>query len=1064
MQSYRTKFSELKLIIEEYDPICVCLQETLLGNFNAYPPSNHMIFQNTPHRPDDRHERGVAILVNKKYHATPLPIITDLQAVCIKLHLRKTYTICSLYLPHEIITKQEIESIITQLPQPFVILGDMNARSEMWGCSSTNQRGDIFEELITDLPISLLNDNSPTHYHIQTGTLSVIDLSIASSDCLEDFTYRVSESLHDSDHFPILISMRTPQCVPERPDRFDVSKADWGLFYELTEADINLEDDIDEIMENIGEIFYDAAMLSMPLKTGSYRRVPVPWFDEQCKEAKKARNRAERALKRNRTEINKIAYNRRKAQARYQFNKSRKQSYRDFISSINQRTSLHQIWKRVAKISKKFTSHPTPRISIGNDNYTNQPEEVAEILAQHFASVASDNNYSREFINYRNTQERKPINFSTNAHLIYNEPFSTKEFHHALMSTSESAPGQDLMTYSMIKNCHTTMHQAILNSFNKIFSEETFPEKWKTAIIIPIPKPNKDSTLPKNYRPIALINCLTKLFERMVNLRMMWFLETNNIICRQQSGFRRNRGTTDNIAQLEQDLNNAISHRSHTIAVFFDLAKAYDSAWRYGIVKRMYEAGLRGHLPVFVRNFLHDRKIRVRIGNTLSGEKTLPGGIMQGSVLSCTCFMIAINGITDTLPDHVKASLYVDDYLIYATGRLPHLVERRIQNALNALQKWSNQTGFTFSEDKCKTMHICRRRGCLKNNIDLTLYGNRMRSVEEKEFLGVIIDNSLTWKPHTKELKRKCGKVLDLLKHLSHKEWGADRASLLRLYIMLLKPRVDYGSESYNSSAKTTLAPIRTIQNAAIRIATGALRSSPISSLHAESGILPQEYYHDIKTLNFLIRIYVNPTHPMHDLIPADDDDDDDSDGEVVPRYPEKCFISRAGKLANKYSINMHHGLPELCPRCPPWSVNVKICRDLYDLKKHGQPPEQTKAIFIEHLNSNHSNSYCIYTDGSKTTQGVAFAYLGAASQSASRIHPFASVFTAELLAIHDAVVSVEDVAAENVTIITDSKSACLALTTINPKNTLISKIQDRICSSVKEIKLCWVPSHVRRH
>ena len=615
----------------------------------------------------------------------------------------------------------------------------------------------------------------------------------------------------------------------------------------------------------------------------------------------------------------------------------------------------------------------------------------------------------------------------------------------------------------MIKNCHATMQETLLNAFNKLFCEETFPEKWKTAIIVPIPKPGKDSTQPINYRPIALINCFTKLFERMINLRIMWFLETNNIICRQQSGFRKNRGTTDNIAQLEQDLNNAISHRSHTIAVFFDLAKAYDSAWRRGILKKLFESGLRGHLPIFIRNFLYDRKIRVRIGNTLSEEKTLPGGIMQGSVLSCTCFMIAINGINESLPEHVKASLYVDDYLIYASGQLPHLVERRVQNALNELQKWSNRTGFTFSDDKCKSMHICRRRGCLKNNINLTLYGKIMRSVEEKEFLGIIIDNSLTWKPHAKELKRKCGKVLDLLKHLSYKEWGADRSSLLRLYIMLLKPRVDYGSESYCSAAKTTLAPIRTIQNAAIRIATGALRSSPILSLHAESGILPQEYFHNIKTLNFLARIYVNPTNPLHDLIPADRDDDDSED-EVLHRFPEKCFMSRAEELANKYNVNMNCILPELYPRHPPWRTPVDVCRDLHDLRKRGRPPEQMKAIFLDHLNLNHTNSCCIYTDGSKTSHGVAFACLGAPFQSASRIHSFASVFTAELLAIHSAVVSVEDIAANDITIVTDSKSACLALTTICPKNILISMIQNRIYSSEKQIKLCWVPSHVGVH
>ena len=105
--------------------------------------------------------------------------------------------------------------------------------------------------------------------------------------------------------------------------------------------------------------------------------------------------------------------------------------------------------------------------------------------------------------------------------------------------------------------------------------------------------------------------------------------------------------------------------------------------------------------------------------------------------------------------------------------------------------------------------------------------------------------------------------MLDLLKHLSGKSWGADRTSLLRLHIMLLKPMLEYGSEAYSSAAKSYFEKIEIIQNSALRVATGAFGSSPFSSLHSECGIKPFTYYLDTKHLNFYSRIILNPQNPL---------------------------------------------------------------------------------------------------------------------------------------------------------------------------------------------------------
>ena len=145
-----------------------------------------------------------------------------------------------------------------------------------------------------------------------------------------------------------------------------------------------------------------------------------------------------------------------------------------------------------------------------------------------------------------------------------------------------------------------------------------FPEDWRLATVIPIPKPGKDHAEPTNYRPIALTSCLCKTLERMINKKLIWYLESNNLLSRYQSGFRAGRSTNDNLVRLETFIRDAFVKKEHVVAVFFDFEKAYDTTWRYGIMKDIHKLGLRGRLPTFIESFLADCTMQVRVGSTLS--------------------------------------------------------------------------------------------------------------------------------------------------------------------------------------------------------------------------------------------------------------------------------------------------------------------------------------------------------------------------------------------------------------------------------------------------------------
>ena len=108
----------------------------------------------------------------------------------------------------------------------------------------------------------------------------------------------------------------------------------------------------------------------------------------------------------------------------------------------------------------------------------------------------------------------------------------------------------------------------------------------------------------------------------MINGRLVWYLEKNKLITNMQSGFRKQRSTTDNLVRLETFIREAFVQKQHAVAIFFDLEKAYDTTWKHGIMKDLFDVGLRGRLPMFIQGFLQNRQFQVRLGSHVQRLQT----------------------------------------------------------------------------------------------------------------------------------------------------------------------------------------------------------------------------------------------------------------------------------------------------------------------------------------------------------------------------------------------------------------------------------------------------------
>ena len=199
----------------------------------------------------------------------------------------------------------------------------------------------------------------------------------------------------------------------------------------------------------------------------------------------------------------------------------------------------------------------------------------------------------------------------------------------------------------------------------------------------------------------------------MANNRLIWFLEKHKLLSDWQCGARKNRSTIDQLLRLDTYVREAFARQQHCVSVFFDIEKAYDTAWRYAVLRDLYDMGIRGSLLKFISNYLTGRSFRVRLGTTFSQSEALEEGFPQGGVLAVTLFLIRVNKMPDQAAREVLKSLFVDDLNTSYTGQHMHTIERRLQTSINRIHEWATRNGFKLSQSKTKCIHFCRKRAAL---------------------------------------------------------------------------------------------------------------------------------------------------------------------------------------------------------------------------------------------------------------------------------------------------------------------------------------------------------------
>ncbi|XP_064120731.1 uncharacterized protein LOC135225328 [Macrobrachium nipponense] len=442
-------------------------------------------------------------------------------------------------------------------------------------------------------------------------------------------------------------------------------------------------------------------------------------------------------------------------------------------------------------------------------------------------------------------------------------------------------------------------------------------------------------------------------------------------------------------------------------------------------------------------------------GNHLSSPFKLEEGVPQGSVLSVTCFTVAIDRVIKEISNPVRASLFVDDLAIYCTAYDAELACKYLQKSIDSLCRWAKQNGFRLSTSKTVAVHFTRSR---RQEVvpNLKLDGSVLPYADDVKFLGMIFDSKLTWFKHIENLKCKVKKSLNLLKVVCGFNWGADKKTLLLLYDALCRSKSDYGCQIYSPACKSKLHELYVVQMG-LRICSGAFPTSPVESLYVDTHQLPLDLRREELGLRYLMKIKSNASNPSKKVI-------NQLDASKFKPRSSVPFQIRLNASVNENCIltqNVHGLAPS---KIPPWFIpKAELCKK--NIVKKNTPNVEIKSLFLEH-DEVHNNVYKIYTDGSKSSEGVGLAVLTDNFCTVAKLPPAASVYTTELSAIVKALDIAYHSNKKSCVIYSDCKSALESLNSYNSSHPLVQKARAwlfRISCRRKTTYLldswsCWDP------
>ena len=331
---------------------------------------------------------------------------------------------------------------------------------------------------------------------------------------------------------------------------------------------------------------------------------------------------------------------------------------------------------------------------------------------------------------------------------LYNISITPKMVKKVIMNLDSSkASGPDCIPVVVLKNCEPELSYIPAKLFNKCLKESCFLYCWKVSLVVPVFKNVGERSVAKNYGPVSVLSVVRKVFEKLVNNRIVDHLEKCSLFSDFQYGFRSSRSTADLLTVVSDRIARAFNRSGATRAVALNISKAFDRAWHAGLLHKLKSYGISGQIFGLISSFLSNRRLRFVLGGKSSEEYQVNAGVSQGSILGPTLFLLYIND----LPDDVfcNIAIYADDTTLYSKcNQASDLWQQleltsELESDLRDTVNWGRNWLVEFNAGKTQLVSFDRSKNT--GAIDVKMDGSVLEEKMSFKMLGLTFSSKLDW-------------------------------------------------------------------------------------------------------------------------------------------------------------------------------------------------------------------------------------------------------------------------------------------------------------------------------
>ena len=630
---------------------------------------------------------------------------------------------------------------------------------------------------------------------------ATLDLFFTNRPSLVD-RCTIAPGIGDHDIIHVTSTVTAKRRKPPKRKVFLWKRADKDKLHQLVEefqgkflAKYNISSNIESMWQDIKSSLLNIVRTTVPSKDTTTRFNQV-WVNGDVKRKARQKKRSHQQARETRSEQDLRRYRKIKKECKIIC----KEAYNSYINNmISLEGSNKKFWAYVKNLRKDSSGVAPLKDNTGLVQA--EPKRKADILNNQFSSVF---NKEEDLVNIPDKgpspyRPMPPIKITRNGLLKLLQGLKIHK-----------ATGPDEISCRLLKEVAEQICPVYMTFFQASINQGVIPIEWKTANVIPIFKKG-DKQKAENYRPVSLTSVSCKLLEHIMCSNILKHLDKFNILTDAQHGFRKARSCESQLITTIEDLAKSIDDTTQTDVILLDFAKAFDKVPHGRLLYKLEFYGIRHHHHKWIADFLNNRTQQVHLDNVASDSAPVQSGVPQGSVLGPLLFLLFINDLPEKVSKGTQVRLFADDCALY----------RKIQNDqdcqilqkdLDSLQEWEKDWMMSFHPSKCQVLNVTTKKNKISH--PYTIHGHQLAVEKTVKYLGVNINEKLSWNDHISQTVKKANNTISFLQRNTS---NCPRETKALCYTTLVRPLVEYSSVVWDPHTQTNIDSLEMIQRRAAR-------------------------------------------------------------------------------------------------------------------------------------------------------------------------------------------------------------------------------------------------------